>query len=148
MKSNLLPSLALFVAFIANLGYSADSTFVLDTIEIRQNQNIGNRYYFKEKKLFFQSDFEGVFIQSSNLNVMKDYLKWKKYYGSEFFFAAGATFLVVYGLSSFVLTKENMNDLWYLPVSGVCLITIGIPTTILRHNYFRKTLNEFNKRKL
>jgi len=148
LKSTLLPALALFVALMLNVGHAADTTFVLDTIEIRSNHYVGNRYYFKNERLFFQSDFDGVFIQSSNPNVTRDYLKWKKLYGSELFFPAGATFLLAYGVSYFVLSKENVKDLWYLPVFGACLITVGIPTTILRHNYFRKTLKEFNRRKL
>jgi hypothetical protein len=137
--------LSFLVLFSANFGHAADSTFVLDKIELKQDQNMGHDYYYKEKKLKYLSDYYGVLVQSPNPNVMDNYLKWKKFNESDLLFVAGGTFLLVYIGAFLVPEKIYINDLWYLPVAGACLIKVGIPTTFLKYKYKGKAIIEFNK---
>jgi hypothetical protein len=144
MKSNLIISIIIYILTISFM-CKADSTFVLNTIEIRQNDGM-KRYYYENNQLKSQNDFYRIFVQSSNPNVMKNYLKYKKLNESVFLFSFGMTLLTVY----LILPSKpeiDKKDLWYLPVGSACCISVGIPLSIVRHKYFKETIKEFNTRK-
>jgi hypothetical protein len=145
MRSILLPWIFLFTLSTAH----ADSNLLADSI-LSKPGFIGNDYYYKDNKLKTSDDFGRVFLQSQNRNVMKYFNKWKKMSGVEFLPGFGALGLGIYYILS---TSSNSNekvefrDVWYIPVFSVALISIGIPSIIIKQKYKTKSIEEFNANK-
>jgi hypothetical protein len=149
MKSYLNLTFVLFILLFGKPAFSSDSTFVMDTIETRQNEfNAMKNYYFENNKLVTQENYYSVFVRSPNHNVMENYLKYKKLNGSEYLITFSGVLSLTYILLYLQPQKINMADLWYLPLASGCFISVGIPMSIIRHNYKIKAITEFNKRKL